>query len=1848
VGGSDIRCTSHLAVVVPALTITTAASASAAVPGATVGYTVTLQNSGQTPYAAADLTAALAGVLDDAIYNADAAATAGTVTYADSSLAWEGPIAVGGTVIITYSLTVKDPAPGDKTMITPVSSTAVGSTCAPASGAASCRTTVVVLTPGLTIVKTADLEYATLGSRVNYSVVVTNSGQTPYSAAQFTDSLTDVLDDAALVEGSIQATSGTFGYSDGAGAITWTGSLSPTASATITYSVVIDNPASGDLRLSNTVVSPNAGSNCAPASADSRCTAVVAVTNAVSLTFTKTADVQSTVAGGEVNYTVTVTNASPSAIAADFTDPLADILDNASYNGDALASNGTVVFTDTDSNLVWSGTVAAGATETITYSVTVDAIVDDNQTLESTLRSLSVTDSDNCVPDSDDPRCTNSVPIAALVIEQHYTESSTTPGSVIHLTGTFTNTGALDYEGITVSASSADTTDDATPDGTQTATSGTLVLTPAGISWTGDIPVGATVTITGTLTVKNPDPGNRTITGTLASTALGSTCPPGGADPRCTATVPVLLPGLTITKTASAVYVVPGAVATFTITVANTGQTPYDNATFTDSLVGVLDDASYNGNATASVGTIDYDSPDLTWEGDLAVGETAVITYSTTARSAATGDKIMINPVSSTDAGSTCLPASSNAACRVSVAVLTPALTIVSSTDAASTQPGATVAYTIVVTNSGQVPYAPAEFSVDLGDVLGNSALNPGVGATSGVATVTGETLQWSGSLAIQTSSTITYSVTVAGQEELSENGTYRLKQTVRSNTVGSDCPPIGTDPRCSTDVPIASLLLVNEADVETARPTDVIRYSTTFTNTGQVPYTGITINQAFVGSVDDAAYNGDATVDSGSLAFDVESGAVVWSGNIDVGETVTMTGSGTVNNPPTGDRSVVQTLSTDAAASNCPVGSADPRCTTSVDVLLPALAISTSANSSTAAPGSLVTYTTVVRNTGQAPYTAASVTIALNGVLDDGVYVSSEADRGVLDFTSPALRWTGDLAVGDEVVIVHSIRVDDPDLGDRVMVTSVASAELGSSCPPGGTADSCANTVAVLVPALDLAVIADTTSTVPGASVGYTVTVTNSGQTDYLAAEVTVQLDAALDDTADPVGLSTNRGSVVFVPARSALEWSGDVLQGETVTIVYALVVNDPDSTGNRTLTTTVASSEPGAACSASGCVNTLSVLVPGLSVDIAASAATTTPGSRVVFTVTVENVGQTAYAATTVDVPLADTLDDARVDGLATASAGAVEVLADRVTWTGGLATGQTAVITYAVIVDEPDPESDPDAGDRELSTTVVNQSAGSTCRATSSDPSCTVSVAVLVPGLTIVKTSDVDTVTPGGTVEYTIVVTNSGETDYRDAVVTDSLAGLLTDAAYGGDAIASAGTVEFGSPLLTWTGDLEKGASATISYTVTVNDPDLGDKILTNSVTSTEPGSSCPPGTSAEPCVTTVQVLVPALVVSKTADTTAVTAGDVVTYTVTLTNTGETDYEPAGFTDSLTQVLDDASYNGDADASSGELEYSGETQTLSWAGAIDVGDTVTVSYSVTALFPAEGDRVMTNSVTSTSQGASCAVAGGPGCSTTVAVRVPALSVSKTADSAVVVAGGVLRYTIQATNTGEADYAQAALTDDLSGVLANAAYNGDVTSTLGGVSLSGSTLAWSGPLARGATVVISYSVTADLDASDTAILVNSVSSPSIGSTCIAGATTAPCAVSVPVAARTISITGLTDDITLTGLPNTTVTSNGAVTMTVTTNSTGGYVVSVRSSTDELTSADPLNTDVIPIEDLAVRGTGDTSFVPLSPDPIVVEDRDSATSPAGDAVSNDYRVDIPFVDGDTYTGTLDYIVSTQ
>ncbi|MER7044855.1 DUF11 domain-containing protein, partial [Streptomyces jumonjinensis] len=106
----------------------------------------------------------------------------------------------------------------------------------------------------------------------------------------------------------------------------------------------------------------------------------------------------------------------------------------------------------------------------------------------------------------------------------------------------------------------------------------------------------------------------------------------------------------------------PGDTVSYTITVSNPGGTSTD-AFFTDDLSGLLDDADYNGDATATVGLVTFADPDLEWSGTLAPGQTATITFSITIHERPFGDLRLDNTVVSPTPGNNCLPGSTDSRC---------------------------------------------------------------------------------------------------------------------------------------------------------------------------------------------------------------------------------------------------------------------------------------------------------------------------------------------------------------------------------------------------------------------------------------------------------------------------------------------------------------------------------------------------------------------------------------------------------------------------------------------------------------------------------------------------------------------------------------------------------------------------------------------------------------------------------------------------------------------------------------------------------------------------------------------------------------------------------------------------------------------------------------------------------------------------------------------------------------------------------------------------------------------------------------------------------------------------------
>ena len=1071
--------------------------------------------------------------------------------------------------------------------------------------------------------------------------------------------------------------------------------------------------------------------------------------------------------------------------------------------------------------------------------------------------------------------------------------------------------------------------------------------------------MGASATVTFSVTVKDPDTGDKVLVDTITSTTAGSNCPAGGTDSRCTATVPVLVPGLQISASAGSATTAPGSVVQYTVTVTNSGQTTLTGATFTDPLTGLLDDATYDNDASATAGSVSFTSPNLTWTGNLAVGASATVTFSVTVNNPDTGNKTLASTVTSTTSGSNCAAGSGSASCSTTVPVAV--LTVTSVANVSTTTPGSVVRFTGTFTNTGQVAYTGITISGDIADTQDDTTPNGDETATSGTLSVTSSGLTWTGSIPVGGTVTITGTVTVNNPD----TGNKLISNVLATTAPGSNCPSGSTDPRCtvSVAVQIPALSITQTSNATHAVPGQQVGFTLTITDTGPTPYTGITVTDTLK-MLDDAAYGNDAAATTGTVSY--ASPVLTWTGDLAPGATVTITYSVTVDNPDTGDKTLDAAAASTAPGSSCPPGSGNVGCAIIVPVLTPALTITAAASPATATPGQTVTYTITVTDSGQTPYTGATVTDPLSSITDDAAYNNdAAATTGTVSFASPNLTWTGNLNPGDTATITYTVTVNNPDTGNHTLASTITSTTPGSNCPSGSTDPRCTSTIDLVgLTTLTFTQSAAAGSTAPGSVVQYTVTVTNSGQSAFADATFTDPLTNVLDDATYGNDATATAGAVSFTSPN--LTWTGTVPANGTVTVTFSVTVKNPD-TGDMILASTLTSTSPGSDCP-SGSTDprcTFTVTVSQLTISNTSDVSSTTPGSVVRFTAVFTNAGQTPYFGITIATNITNVLDDATPNGDQTATSGTLELTSTGISWTGNIPVGGTVTVTGTVTVNNPD------TGSKTMASTLSTTAEGSNCPSGTTDPACSVSVAVQIPALSITQTSNATHAVPGQQVGFTLTITDTGPTAYTGLTVTDTL-NMLDDADYGNDAAATTGTVSYASPVLTWTGDLAPGGTATVTFTATAHDPATGDKLLAAVAASTAPGSSCPPGSGNAGCAITVPVLTPALTITAAASPATATPGQTVTYTVTVTDSGQTPYTGATVTDALSSILDDAAYNNDAAATTGTVSYA--SPILTWTGNLAPGDTATITYTVTVDNPDTGDHILASTLTSTTAGSNC----------------------------------------------------------------------------------------------------------------------------------------------------------------------------------------------------------------------------------------------------------------------------------
>lgn len=408
--------------------------------------------------------------------------------------------------------------------------------------------------------------------------------------------------------------------------------------------------------------------------------------------------------------------------------------------------------------------------------------------------------------------------------------------------------------------------------------------------------------------------------------------------------------------------------------------------------------------------------------------------------------------------------------------------------------------------------------------------------------------------------------------------------------------------------------------------------------------------------------------------------------------------------------------------------------------------------------------------------------------------------------------------------------------------------------------------------------------------------------------------------------------------------------------------------------------------------------------------SAESTDPadtGGLLTYTLTATNVGPTiATGAVLTDMLPADVA----IVSMNTTH-GSVSNVGNTVTANiGRLDAAEAAIITIVVRVDGTA------LGPLENSASITSTEPDLNTANNSADETTTVR---LVADLEVTQT-DTDPADAGSTFDYTVTVTNNGATDTTGVILTDVLPSGLT---YVTSSSTHGMVNESGGTITADIGALAVGESATITITVTVDNSALGT--LTNTASAVSDLFDTIPDNSISEEETTIRPVVD-LALTSTDDLDPVYTGELLTYTLTATNSGPsaatnvivTDTLPAGVT-----FESGSASQGSVDALSGIV-----TADL---GPLAAGETATITIVVRV--NGDADPTISNAASITSSEFDSSTANNSLTEDTGVIPVADLSITQTASPDPVNDGTTLTYTVTITNNSVAVARGVEFTGDL-----------------------------------------------------------------------------------------------------------------------------------------------------------------------------------------------------------------------
>ncbi len=947
--------------------------------------------------------------------------------------------------------------------------------------------------------------------------------------------------------------------------------------------------------------------------------------------------------------------------------------------------------------------------------------------------------------------------------------------------------------------------------------------------------------------------------------------------------------------------VVVGQLLDDTYQVSNAGAVSASSVKFTDTLPAGVD---FVADSTSS-GTISESGGVVTAQlGTLAPGDTVTVDVQMTA----TGAGTLNNQVSVTASNATTETATTTT--TATVASLGADLAVSGSSTPAQALPGNDLQYSFTVVNNSTTNSAPgALLTTQLpgGVVFLSAAVS---GQTAGGATDDNGVLTASlGDMAPGENETVTVDVmpTVSGPLTASAfatdvNGDSNLanNQQTENTTVNSTSGANTADLSVTASSPAS--LLVGQAGT----------YTITVTNNGANSASNVKLWEQVPAGVDYLeATTSQGTVQihgAGDQFISASLGSLAQSASASITFVMTPTSTAAFSNQV---EATTDSGLNDVSSAMSTSNSLTP--TTGSGAVH--LEVTTTPSASSAYLGEALTYTITVTNQNS----AIAHNVALTGPLPPAMTfvsaasasgtTSSGAATGTLsDLNGSVIDTIGNLGGGKSVTLTLVVT---PSARTQMTITSIATSDSGVT-----TSDNISQNTAVsgtLPPSTAADLVVTKTDSANGAAVSageqltYTVTVKNqsaaNSASNVVLSDMLPAAESYLSSGATLGTISESNGLVIddignLAPGQTAIvQIVVDVTQNGTVSNT-ATATTDSGVVNPATISATDTSGSGSGGGGGGG---------GGGSADLALTLAHSTdngalvPGQALTYTVTVTNTDASNTAA---GVAITDTLP-ANVtfvsaassigSGSSATSAGSVSESGGSVTDDlGNLAAGQTATLTIVVMPTQAGALSD--------SATVTSPTTDPNPANNSATDTATVAtVGASAATLAITNTASPTTVTAGGIVKYTIAVTNSGGNSASNVVVTD----LLPAGEHYTSGSSTVGAVNVTDGFVTADlGMLAGGSTATVTLFIT---PDVTGIVQNTAVVTTDSGVVNPSDSGAQ-----ASILVAGgggggggeadLTVSNSPSSSNPLAGQELTYTVTVSNTGTGDADSVVISDAL----------------------------------------------------------------------------------------------------------------------------------------------------------------------------------------------------------------------------------------------------------------------------------------------------------------------------------------------------------